>query len=160
MTATAQALAVAAARLALAGDRAGVERVLALAADPARLAVVAGEARTFAAGEGDDVARGNVTSIRGFTADRLWRVYSGLDPIPVRSSNVASIAWDDAQHFLFVRFRSGALYAYAVPATTFTGFAGAGSKGKYVWDVLRGADGRRPARLLDLDRRYDYVRIE
>jgi len=157
-----EAFALAIAHLAIDGDAPAVQRLLMLAADPAALAAAVANATsgvaTFA--EDDNVAQGKVDAIRGRDADRLYRIYSGLDPIPVTSTNVASIAWDETQRLLFVRFLSGSLYAYSVPATLFIGMASAPSKGKFVWDKIRGADGRRPARLLDLDRRYDYVKIE
>lgn len=99
-------------------------------------------------------------TIRGRGPDSLYRAYLGLDPVPVVSTNVQSVAWDDTLRVLFVRFRSGSLYAYAVPAEVATGMFTAGSKGAFVFDVLRGAGGRRPNRQLDLDRKYEYVQIE
>ena len=102
-----------------------------------------------------------VSSIGGRGPDQLYRVYKGLDPFPVSSSNVESLAWDQSQGLLFIRYKNGGrLYCYDVPATVFTGLATAASKGKYVYDKIRGADGVRPARLLDLDHRFPYLRVE
>lgn len=99
--------------------------------------------------------------IGGRDEDQLYRVYRGLDPFPVESTNVESLAWDDAQGLLFVKFKNGGrVYCYDVPATIFTGLATAASKGKFIYDKIRGADGQRPARLLDLDHRFKCVRIE
>jgi hypothetical protein len=99
-------------------------------------------------------------TVNGRDAGQLYRIYRGLDPVPVGSSNVESLAWDDATKTLFVRFLSGALYAYAVPATVATAVMTAPSKGRAVYDILRGGDGRRGNRRLDLDHKYPAVKVE
>ena len=101
-----------------------------------------------------------VSRIGSRDADQLYRIYSGLDPFPVQSTNVAAVAYDVGLHLLFIKYKSGGLYCYEVPATVFTGLATAASKGKYVYDVIRGGDGRRPNRRLDLDHKYNWMRIE
>lgn len=61
-----------------------------------------------------------------------------LDWIPVSSSNVAAIAWNEDFKRLFVRFHSGSTYFYdSVERATFYAFRNAPSKGQFVDRVLK-----------------------
>ena len=58
---------------------------------------------------------------------------------PVESSNVDSIAYDDKTRQLQVTFkRSGTYTYYDVPKSVGNAMPYAESKGKFVWEVLRG----------------------
>jgi hypothetical protein len=68
-----------------------------------------------------------------------------LNWIPAVSTNVAEYAYDYEGLRLFIRFKSGALYAYEdVPQTVWDGLLSAGSKGQYVFHTIRdrGTDSR------------------
>lgn len=81
-------------------------------------------------------------------ADADWR--------PVTSSNVAAVGYAADFHRLFVRFHGGATYAYLdVPPDVWQAFMDAPSKGEFVYDVIRGARGRRPCPKDQLDTVYD-----
>jgi hypothetical protein len=52
--------------------------------------------------------------------------------VPVSSSNIASVGYDDKTHTLEVEFHSGHVYQYFdVPRTIFDGLLSAGSVGQY-----------------------------
>lgn len=58
--------------------------------------------------------------------------------IPVCSSNVAAVGYDSRSAELFVRFNSGALYAYyGVPWSVYDGLMSAPSKGEFIHDCVR-----------------------
>ncbi|AOF53691.1 KTSC domain-containing protein [Rodentibacter caecimuris] len=58
--------------------------------------------------------------------------------IPVHSSNVLSIAYDENFQILEVKFRSGGTYQYLnVPLSRYTGLMSAGSKGGYIADYIK-----------------------
>lgn len=61
-----------------------------------------------------------------------------LNWIPAVSSNVAEYAYDYEFRRLFIRFKSGAGYAYEdVPQQVWDGLLRAGSKGQYVFYQIR-----------------------
>jgi len=65
---------------------------------------------------------------------------------PVASSNIDSIAYDDEQSELHVKFNSGAEYVYlGVSASVFDSFMDAPSKGRYLNEAIKG--------------RYEYYRV-
>lgn len=162
MTATDQALAVAAARLALAGDRAGVARVFALAADPAGLAAAVGPAATFA----DTPGRGGAMGVLRRLWDRVTGVVQGKEltaterfllegrTLTTQSSNVEEFTWrvtDPARELgdLYVLFKpkegggEGGLYRYeGIPLDLAVRFVESDSPGRFVWHFLR--EGKRP----------------
>lgn len=52
--------------------------------------------------------------------------------IPVTSSNLRAVAYDQGSRVLVVRFRDGSVYEYeGVPGHIFDGLMAAGSKGRY-----------------------------
>lgn len=56
----------------------------------------------------------------------------------VSSSNVAAVAYQIDFRRLWVRFVSGAVYAYEdVPEAVWEGFLSASSKGRYVYETIR-----------------------
>jgi len=62
-----------------------------------------------------------------------------LEWTPLKSSNVAAIAYSDDFARLFVRFKSGQTYAYEkVPKALFEAFKYAPSAGQFLWAVIRG----------------------
>jgi hypothetical protein len=87
--------------------------------------------------------------------DGQWITFPANHPIvtaemvPVDSSNIYSIGYDNDSHTLMVRFvgrhghkdnsrRPGSIYAYFhVPARRFLQFLDASSKGKWLWDNVR-----------------------
>ncbi|MCG2658654.1 MAG: KTSC domain-containing protein [Kiritimatiellae bacterium] len=57
----------------------------------------------------------------------------GIAFVPVESSNVAAVAYDDKTHTLYVALKRGLRYFYqAVPQTVYTELLNAQSKGKYL----------------------------
>ena len=63
----------------------------------------------------------------------------GVPHTPMASSNVESAAYDPKQQILEVSFLSGSTYQYYdVPASTWTSFQRAPSKGRWIWRVARG----------------------
>ncbi len=57
----------------------------------------------------------------------------GVNMIPVTSSNVESIGYDESQQVLYVRFLSGGLYIYkGVNSYEFEGLLNASSVGSYL----------------------------
>lgn len=107
-----------------------------------------------------------VAAIRGRGPDQLYRIWSGIDPLKASSSNVDSYAYDVPSQILFVSFLNGSLYAYdaanmfSFGTDPFLGMYSAMSKGRYVFDVLRGADGHRRPDQYQLDYRFDYCQVE
>jgi hypothetical protein len=62
-----------------------------------------------------------------------------LNWIPAVSSNVQAYAYDYEGLRLFIRFKNGSSYAYDdVPQNVWDGLLRAGSKGRYVWEAIRG----------------------
>ena len=62
----------------------------------------------------------------------------GVEMIPVSSSNVESIGYDEPQQILYVRFLNGALYIYkGVNVYEFEGLRDAPSKGSYLHRNIR-----------------------
>jgi KTSC domain len=61
-----------------------------------------------------------------------------MEMIPVASSNVLAIGYDQKNKLLRVEFHNGHLYEYsAVPVAVFDAFLESNSKGSFVWQVLR-----------------------
>lgn len=61
-----------------------------------------------------------------------------LEWTPVRSSNVAAVAYNPTFARLFVRFKGGKTYAYdQVPKAIYDAFLVSPSKGRFVFYVLR-----------------------
>lgn len=61
-----------------------------------------------------------------------------IEMIPVRSSNVAAIGYDDETATLVIQFLDESVYYYYdVPEDTFHQFVLAPSKGKFVWREIR-----------------------
>lgn len=59
--------------------------------------------------------------------------------IPVKSSNLAGIAYDSQQMVLTVWFLNGSIYNYYdVPKAVWTSFQNADSKGKYLAANIKG----------------------
>lgn len=58
---------------------------------------------------------------------------------PVESSNVSSVAYDDKTRILSVTFKNGETYNYeSVPPSVGNSFPYLASKGKGIWELLRG----------------------
>ena len=79
----------------------------------------------------------------------------------VASSSVSRAGYDRTFRRFYVQFVSGATYVYDdVPAEVYLDFLAARSKGKFIYDVIRGANGRRKtatrpgANASDLDANY------
>lgn len=61
-----------------------------------------------------------------------------MQMIPVESSNVEAIGYDEGTSTLHVSFQNGSLYEYSrVPPEVFRSFLDAPSKGSFVHEVLR-----------------------
>lgn len=55
-----------------------------------------------------------------------------MEMIPVSSSNIAAIGFDETQNTLVIEFNNGRAYEYyGVPQYVFDEFSNAGSKGQY-----------------------------
>ena len=68
----------------------------------------------------------------------LRALYDSLDKVPVKSSNVAQVAYSDDFARLFVEFKGGRVYCYSkVPRGVYEGLLAAPSKGKYVYRIVR-----------------------
>ena len=77
--------------------------------------------------------------------------------VNVFSSTIYAIAYFDETEVLLVRFNNGKTGKYeGVPQDVYDGFLNAPSKGKYLFDVLRGGDNRRPCPRSQLDGRYGF----
>lgn len=71
----------------------------------------------------------------------------GVDMVPVSSSNVDSVGYNDEQQILYVRFLNGSLYIYkGVSTYEYDGLLNAPSVGSYLHRNIRNA--------------YPYERIE
>ncbi|RHR25117.1 KTSC domain-containing protein [Clostridium sp. AF19-22AC] len=71
----------------------------------------------------------------------------GVDMVPVSSSNVDSVGYNDEQQILYVRFLNGSLYIYkGVSMYEYDGLLNAPSVGSYLHRNIRNA--------------YPYERIE
>lgn len=63
---------------------------------------------------------------------------SNVTYTPVSSSNVSAVGYDPAFRRLWVRFKSGDVYAYdGVPSHVYLDFLRAPSAGQYLWRVVR-----------------------
>lgn len=72
---------------------------------------------------------------------------NSIEMIPVSSSNVESIGYDENEQLLYVRFLSGSLYIYKnVGVLEFEGLRNAPSTGSYLHRSIKGT--------------YPYERIE
>ena len=79
----------------------------------------------------------------------------------VSSSSVRRAGYDSTFRRFYVQFVSGATYVYDdVPNEVYLDFLASRSKGKFIYDVIRGANGRRKtatrpgATASDLDANY------
>ena len=80
--------------------------------------------------------------------------------VPVNSSNVKSVGYNPTFKHLFVEFLNGALYCYEkVPDSVFGEFMVSPSKGKFVYDRIRGANGRRGLKQNDVDTVYSCIPV-
>ena len=62
-----------------------------------------------------------------------------IQRVPVTSSNVASIGYDEPSMLLEIEFHSGAVYRYfSFPISEWKAFRRAKSKGRFVWRRIRG----------------------
>lgn len=62
----------------------------------------------------------------------VWKGGVYMNMIPVSSSNLASIGYDENSRTLYVSFRNGRLYKYSgVPLQVYNGLMAASSKGQY-----------------------------
>jgi len=62
-----------------------------------------------------------------------------MDRIPVDSSNISSIGFDEETSTLEVEFHGGAVYQYFdVPLNVYEGLLNAGSKGQYLAQHIKG----------------------
>ena len=62
-----------------------------------------------------------------------------MDRIPVDSSNISSIGFDEETSTLEVEFHGGAVYQYFdVPLYVYEGLLDAGSKGQYLAQHIKG----------------------
>lgn len=67
-----------------------------------------------------------------------------LDWEQVDSSNVAAVAYDADFRRLFVQYKNGQVVAYEdVPVDVWKSMINASSVGEFVYDVIRGANGKR-----------------
>lgn len=61
-----------------------------------------------------------------------------MDRVPVKSSNIREVGYDQDSHILEILFVDGRLYHYFdVPVTVYTGILGAVSPGKYFHANIR-----------------------
>ncbi|MHA2181048.1 MAG: KTSC domain-containing protein, partial [Promethearchaeota archaeon] len=81
--------------------------------------------------------------IDDYTDDKAQQKFFAPDT-GVSSTNVAEIGYDNGK--LRVFFKNGWGYEYPVPASWYVEMLNAPSKGRYVWDTLRG---RTPGRVID-----------
>jgi KTSC domain len=62
-----------------------------------------------------------------------------MERIPVDSSNISSIGFDEGSNTLEIEFHSGAVYQYFdVPLNVYQGIMEAGSKGQYLAQHIKG----------------------
>ena len=75
------------------------------------------------------------------TGSRAWT----FPPLPVQSSNLASVAYDYDTQRLEVAFKNGSVYHYAgVPVALYQGLMGSASKGQYLHRNVKTPAGRYP----------------
>ena len=61
-----------------------------------------------------------------------------MDRVPVNSTDLAGVGYDDAKRILEIEFRSGAVYEYGdVPPTVYAALMAAASHGKYFNQFIR-----------------------
>ena len=61
-----------------------------------------------------------------------------MERIPVESSNIASIGYDEDTNTLEIEFHNGGVYQYFdVPFLVYDGMMEAGSKGKYLGQQIK-----------------------
>jgi len=86
--------------------------------------------------------------------------YDELEKVPVDSSNVKQVAYAEGPRTLFVEFKNGNVYAYdRVPQSVWWQLIGSSSKGAYVYDRIRGANGRRGLKANELDYVYSVRKV-
>lgn len=62
----------------------------------------------------------------------------GIQLIPVQSSNLAAVGYNENRYILIVAFLDGSIYRYeGVPPEEFTGLLGADSHGEFFHDNIR-----------------------
>ncbi len=62
-----------------------------------------------------------------------------MERIPVESSNIASIGYDEDTNTLEIEFHNGGVYQYFdVPFLVYDGMMEAGSKGQYLAQQIKG----------------------
>lgn len=62
-----------------------------------------------------------------------------MERIPVQSSNIASIGYDEDTNTLEIEFHNGGVYQYFdVPFQVYDGLIEAGSKGQYLAEFIKG----------------------
>ena len=66
-------------------------------------------------------------------AMQLWQEVCGITFVPVESSNIAGVGYDNNTQTLYVAFKNGSRYFYQpVPEPVYTGLLNAPSKGRYL----------------------------
>lgn len=86
--------------------------------------------------------------------------YDSLEKVPVDSSNVRSLSYDEATRNLFVQFKSGGVYCFEkVPQSLWWQIVGASSVGAAFYDKIRGANGRRGLKANELDYLYSVRKV-
>lgn len=77
-------------------------------------------------------------ALKSFRPSSQVPEWNGIPLIPVISSNIGSIGYDDAEKTLIVSFLDASIYEYYnVPETVWWRFQTASSKGKFLWTDLR-----------------------
>jgi len=62
-----------------------------------------------------------------------------MDRIPVKSSNIRSVGYEEDSSTLEIEFNSGSIYRYLdVPESEYEGLMDAGSKGRYLNRNIKG----------------------
>lgn len=63
-----------------------------------------------------------------------------MQRLPVKSSNVISVGYDEAQEILEVEFKGGSVYQYfSVPIEVYTGMITASSVGSFLATEVKGS---------------------
>jgi len=79
------------------------------------------------------------TETESAISEKAFRESGVVQMIPVSSSNVESIGFNWFNNSIWVRFRNGATYDYPNKSEMlFEAFLASESKGKFVWEHLRG----------------------
>lgn len=79
----------------------------------------------------------------------------------VSSSNVRRAGYSPTFRRFFLEFLDGSVYAYSpVPWTVWSAFLNAPSPGRFVYDEIRGAKGRRGLKFNDVDTVYSCLRVK